>query len=118
MIGKKDKIIEVLCDPKHNIESYCRQCRKYSCEECSLKHTAHFDKLVEWKCPPKEYLSALENILYRINLLSKSPTGTDLKQAEINSKIDAAFDELVNKIRAYQSRFKTEMWYVYIYIYI
>ena len=93
-----------------NIESYCRQCKKYSCEECSLNHTAHFDKLVDWKYPSREYISAVENIQYRIRLLSKSPTGNDLNKAEINSKIDVAFDDLVNTIRAYQIKFKTEMW--------
>ena len=122
--GKSSKILEeeenkeymnnvesqMACEHISFIENYCEQCSIFICEECSISHMDHIEWIHNWKSLIIDIKKSCLDSFNRAHLLLKSAQNIDLLRASVLGKIDAACDEIINRIVDYKKQLKEEIW--------
>ena len=92
------------------VESYCRKCELFICEECSLNHVDHIDSIEDWRSISREYINKCVSYQKRTQILLRSTQNVDQIRAQVMDKVDKAMQRLLAKIKTFKKQLKETIW--------
>ena len=97
-----------VCPHIQNVENYCLECKIFFCDECTMDHMPHLNKVEIWNNIAKDYIKKCQNCQNKSRLILKTNISFDSLKVEILGKIDQVFDQLIIKLNQFKTQFKDE----------
>ena len=96
------------CPHIQNVENYCLECKIFFCDDCTMDHMPHLNKVEIWNNIAKDYIKNCQNCQNKSRLILKTNISFDSLKAEILGKIDQVFDQLFIKLKHFKTQFTDE----------
>ena len=105
-----------VCNPGHQIISYCENCNEICCEECAMGHMDHLEKLSPCSHLITDYSTKCTDTLTEAKVLLHSTEekygikeSSKTETESVIGKVNQAFEDLIGKIRGYQEQYRSEI---------
>ena len=101
------------CEHTTLLTNLCTECDIFVCEECSMDHIVHLEKLNAWDSVIKEYLLECKNYQSRLHLLIKNNMSVQNIKNIVSSKVDEKYRKLIERLNKYKAQIFDELWEEY-----